>query len=59
MNNAFFAEKYTDFKDNIHQLFPTVYDTKFLSFELRELLSTERNLQNYYYLKTLHTFVHN
>ncbi|KMQ98242.1 poly -specific ribonuclease parn-like domain-containing protein 1 protein [Lasius niger] len=35
-------QKYTDFKDNIHQLFPTVYDTKFLSFELRELLSTEQ-----------------
>ncbi|KAL6437322.1 hypothetical protein ACFW04_005079 [Cataglyphis niger] len=35
-------QKYTDFKDNIHQLFPTIYDTKFLSFELRELLSTEQ-----------------
>lgn len=35
-------QKYTDFKDNIHQLFPTIYDTKFLSFQLRELLSTEQ-----------------
>ncbi|XP_072760926.1 pre-piRNA 3'-exonuclease trimmer [Anoplolepis gracilipes] len=34
-------EKYTDFKNSIHQLFPTIYDTKFLSFELRELLSPE------------------
>ncbi|XP_024876104.1 pre-piRNA 3'-exonuclease trimmer-like [Temnothorax curvispinosus] len=33
--------KYTDFKNNIHKLFPTIYDTKFLSFELREILQTE------------------
>lgn len=33
--------KYIDFKKNIHQLFPTIYDTKFLSFELREILRTE------------------
>lgn len=44
--NVFFTEKYTNFKDSLHQLFPTIYDTKFLSFELRELLSTERNLKN-------------
>jgi len=36
-----FAEKYIDFKNNIHQLFPIIYDTKFLSFELREILQTE------------------
>ncbi|GAB1859301.1 Poly(A)-specific ribonuclease PARN-like domain-containing protein 1 [Camponotus japonicus] len=35
-------KKYTNFKDSLHQLFPTIYDTKFLSFELRELLSTEQ-----------------
>lgn len=35
-------QKYTDFKDSIHQLFPTIHDTKYLSFELRELLSTEQ-----------------
>lgn len=35
-------KKYTNFKDSLHQLFPTIYDTKFLSFELREHLSTEQ-----------------
>ncbi|XP_012227812.2 pre-piRNA 3'-exonuclease trimmer-like isoform X1 [Linepithema humile] len=34
-------QKYINFKNNIHELFPTIYDTKFLSFELRELLQTE------------------
>ncbi|XP_018302369.1 poly(A)-specific ribonuclease PARN-like domain-containing protein 1 isoform X2 [Mycetomoellerius zeteki] len=34
-------QKYIDFKNNIHQLFPTIYDTKFLSFELRNILQTE------------------
>ncbi|XP_011880452.1 PREDICTED: poly(A)-specific ribonuclease PARN-like domain-containing protein 1 [Vollenhovia emeryi] len=34
-------QKYIDFKNNIHQLFPTIYDTKHLSFELREILKTE------------------
>ncbi|XP_014481530.1 PREDICTED: poly(A)-specific ribonuclease PARN-like domain-containing protein 1 [Dinoponera quadriceps] len=33
--------KYIDFKNSIHKLFPTIYDTKFLSFELRELLHPE------------------
>lgn len=33
--------KYIDFKNNMHQLFPIIYDTKFLSFELREILQTE------------------
>ncbi|XP_011156770.2 pre-piRNA 3'-exonuclease trimmer isoform X2 [Solenopsis invicta] len=32
---------YINFKNNIHQLFPIIYDTKFLSFELREILQTE------------------
>nr|CAD7204609.1 unnamed protein product [Timema douglasi] len=31
--------KYTDFKKKIMSLFPTIYDTKFLSFELRKELS--------------------
>ncbi|KAL0105870.1 hypothetical protein PUN28_015945 [Cardiocondyla obscurior] len=33
-------KKYIDFKNNIHKLFPTIYDTKFLIFELREFLET-------------------
>ncbi|XP_011631295.1 pre-piRNA 3'-exonuclease trimmer-like isoform X2 [Pogonomyrmex barbatus] len=34
-------QKYNEFKNNIHKLFPIIYDTKFLSFELREILKTE------------------
>ncbi|KAG5325773.1 PNDC1 ribonuclease, partial [Pseudoatta argentina] len=34
-------QKYIDFKNNIHQLFPTIYDTKFLSYELRKILQTQ------------------
>ncbi|XP_018346792.1 PREDICTED: poly(A)-specific ribonuclease PARN-like domain-containing protein 1 isoform X1 [Trachymyrmex septentrionalis] len=34
-------QKYIDFKNNIHQLFPTIYDTKFLSYELKKILQTE------------------
>ncbi|XP_025157816.1 pre-piRNA 3'-exonuclease trimmer isoform X2 [Harpegnathos saltator] len=33
--------KYIDFKNNIHKLFPLIYDTKFLSFELREILDPQ------------------
>lgn len=35
-------QKYIHFKDNIHQLFPTIYDTKHLSFEFREILLTDQ-----------------
>ncbi|KOX76046.1 Poly(A)-specific ribonuclease PARN-like domain-containing protein 1 [Melipona quadrifasciata] len=30
-------DSYVEFKNNIHTLFPEIYDTKFLSFELRKL----------------------
>ncbi|XP_032672518.1 pre-piRNA 3'-exonuclease trimmer-like isoform X2 [Odontomachus brunneus] len=30
--------KYIDFKNNIHKLFPIIYDTKFISFNLWEVL---------------------
>ncbi|XP_026824613.1 pre-piRNA 3'-exonuclease trimmer isoform X2 [Ooceraea biroi] len=30
--------RYSKFKDNVHQLFPTIYDTKFLSYRLRDIL---------------------
>lgn len=46
----YFVGKYIDFKKNIHQLFPTIYDTKFLSFELREILTTEGNYFVFIYL---------
>jgi hypothetical protein len=28
-----------DFKEKIHRLFPVIYDTKFLSFEMKKILS--------------------
>ncbi|XP_050486227.1 pre-piRNA 3'-exonuclease trimmer-like isoform X2 [Bombus huntii] len=34
-------DSYKEFKSNIHTLFPQIYDTKFLSFELRKLYSRE------------------
>ncbi|KAH0947464.1 hypothetical protein HN011_011598 [Eciton burchellii] len=33
--------KYSDFKNNMHQLFPRIYDTKFLSYILRKFLEAE------------------
>ncbi|KAK9302513.1 hypothetical protein QLX08_005504 [Tetragonisca angustula] len=36
-------DSYTEFKNNIHTLFPEIYDTKFLSFELRKLCKAEVN----------------
>ncbi|XP_020708976.2 pre-piRNA 3'-exonuclease trimmer-like isoform X2 [Athalia rosae] len=33
--------KYSDFKSNIHRLFPTIYDTKHLSFELRKIVGKD------------------
>ncbi|XP_018394425.1 PREDICTED: poly(A)-specific ribonuclease PARN-like domain-containing protein 1 [Cyphomyrmex costatus] len=40
-------KKYINFKNNVHQLFPTIYDTKFLSFELKRVLeSPEKWKQN-------------
>ncbi|XP_018371191.1 PREDICTED: poly(A)-specific ribonuclease PARN-like domain-containing protein 1 isoform X1 [Trachymyrmex cornetzi] len=34
-------QKYINFKNNIHQLFPTIFDTKFLSYELKRTLETQ------------------
>ncbi|CAL7951721.1 unnamed protein product [Xylocopa violacea] len=34
-------ESYKKFKSNIHTLFPQIYDTKFVSFELQKLLSKD------------------
>ncbi|XP_076232531.1 pre-piRNA 3'-exonuclease trimmer isoform X2 [Calliopsis andreniformis] len=31
--------KYNEFKNNVHTLFPEIYDTKFLSFELKKVLN--------------------
>lgn len=39
----YLLEKYAHFKDNIHQLFPIIYDTKFLSYKLRDLLHVNGN----------------
>ncbi|XP_033230635.1 pre-piRNA 3'-exonuclease trimmer-like [Belonocnema kinseyi] len=50
-------KKYTEFKENIHRLFPLVYDTKLLSYELRKTLQKEEKFANnalntlYYYFK--------
>lgn len=32
--------KYKDFKTEIHQIFPLVYDTKYVSYELKKILKT-------------------
>ena len=47
---CFFAEKYIDFKNNIHQLFPTIYDTKFLSYELKKILQIHGNYLKYLFI---------
>ncbi|XP_018058085.1 PREDICTED: poly(A)-specific ribonuclease PARN-like domain-containing protein 1 isoform X1 [Atta colombica] len=39
-------QKYIDFKNNIHQLFPTIYDTKFLSYELKKILQIQDKWNN-------------
>ncbi|XP_051156034.1 pre-piRNA 3'-exonuclease trimmer-like [Leptopilina boulardi] len=50
-------KKYTIFKKNIHELFPTVFDTKFLSYEIRNFLKKEEKFSSnslntlYYYFK--------
>ncbi|XP_012540799.1 pre-piRNA 3'-exonuclease trimmer isoform X2 [Monomorium pharaonis] len=38
--------RYADFKNNIHQLFPTIYDTKFLSFKAKDILPGEKWKRN-------------
>lgn len=38
----FITEKYETFKKNINQLFPLVYDTKFLSFEMKKILGESK-----------------
>jgi hypothetical protein len=35
------AAQFSDFKEKIHKLFPVVYDTKFLSYELKKILKKE------------------
>ncbi|KYM75587.1 Poly(A)-specific ribonuclease PARN-like domain-containing protein 1 [Atta colombica] len=40
------AQKYIDFKNNIPQLFPTIYDTKFLSYELIKILQIQEKWNN-------------
>ncbi|XP_015602322.1 pre-piRNA 3'-exonuclease trimmer isoform X2 [Cephus cinctus] len=34
-------KRYSEFKKNIHQLFPTIYDTKFISYEMKNLVDKE------------------
>lgn len=34
-------KKYSDFKTNIHKLFPIIFDTKLISYELKNILKTE------------------
>lgn len=34
-------DQYKEFKSNIHRLFPQIYDTKFLSFELKKLFGRD------------------
>ncbi|XP_076478224.1 pre-piRNA 3'-exonuclease trimmer isoform X3 [Bombus vancouverensis nearcticus] len=41
-------DSYKEFKSNIHTLFPQIYDTKFLSFELRKLYSRDEDKKNYH-----------
>ncbi|XP_053994436.1 pre-piRNA 3'-exonuclease trimmer-like [Hylaeus volcanicus] len=35
--------KYIEFKNNIHTLFPQIYDTKFMSIELKKVLNKDAN----------------
>lgn len=50
-------KKYATFKKNIHDLFPAVFDTKLLSYELRKVLQNEEKFSSnslntlYYYFK--------
>lgn len=50
-------KKYSTFKKNIHQLFPTLFDTKYLSYELKKVLQKEDKFSSnslstlYYYFK--------
>ena len=37
-------DSYKEFKSNIHTLFPQIYDTKFLSFELRKLYGKDEGV---------------
>ena len=40
----FITEKYETFKNSIHELFPLVYDTKHLSFELKNVMNKGKSL---------------
>ncbi|XP_046744638.1 pre-piRNA 3'-exonuclease trimmer-like [Diprion similis] len=48
-------DKYNTFKNNIHRLFPTIYDTKHLSFELKRLVQ-KKNLWESNGLATLYNY---
>lgn len=53
-NDYYFSlEKYSTFKKNIHQLFPTLFDTKYLSYELKKVLQKEGMFSHEQLLKYL------
>lgn len=47
---------YNEFKKNIHELFPQIYDTKFLSYEVRKLFSKEEVSWKISSLSTLYEY---
>ncbi|XP_076754248.1 pre-piRNA 3'-exonuclease trimmer [Xylocopa sonorina] len=49
-------ESYKEFKSNVHSLFPQIYDTKFVSFELRKVLSKDEATWKLNSLSTLYEY---
>jgi hypothetical protein len=39
--SLFISAQFSDFKKKIHKLFPVIYDTKFLSYEMKKILKKE------------------
>lgn len=52
----YILERYNEFKTQIHDLFPTIYDTKFLSFQLKNKFEQGNH---FYYLLWDCTFFSN
>ena len=37
----YISAQFNDFKEKIHKLFPVIYDTKFMSYEMKKILKKE------------------
>lgn len=40
-NNLCISAQLSDFKEKIHRMFPVIYDTKYLSFEIKKIMKRE------------------